>query len=605
MAIRYLCEVSKNPDRAVKLFGLHLCRDLIVVTERPQFTLMTDSVRTAALFPGQIGAIIGHLFNKAATPLHLTKVDPPTARRALSTSGQSLLETHWGGYVAFLEEPDGGGISVVRDPSGAMPCYYIDLADRVVFASDVTTLHEAGYLVPQIDDTYLLHHLISYDLRTPDTGLKGVRELVAGHRLRTGRSGLLVESVWTPWDHVSCQPTSSDQLAEQLFETIKTTLGAWNSVFLRPLLGVSGGLDSSIIACALRANQSNLICYTMATDDAEGDERAYARLLTNALSVPLEERFYRLDEVDFFKSTAAHLPRPLLHAFGQSDFQAKMSISSAHGADAFFTGIGGDNVFCSLTSTLPVLDRLRAEGFGMSTWSTLNDVCRIAGCSVWQAFDNLLHQSRKKPYRYQWRRDFTYLPNELTGLYCAPTHPWLDAPLGALPGKSLHIAMMARIQGTIDGYERRNMPPLINPLLSQPIVEACLAIPTWRWLERGRNRSVARQAFSKHLPAEIINRRSKGGPSRFANSVINHNRAKLADRLEAGYLARSGLIDVQAVLRQLRSEHPLRDMDFDRFATMGEIEAWVSHWTNLASVSASQPPEPHSHSSRSVRHRMY
>lgn len=58
------------------------------------------------------------------------------------------------------------------------------------------------------------------------------------------------------------------------------------------------------------------------------------------------------------------------------------------------------------------------------------------------------------------------------------SHPWLSAPAEALPGKTVHVAFLMRAQNSLELYPRRSAPPHIAPLLSQPIVELCLSIPT-------------------------------------------------------------------------------------------------------------------------------
>src|SRR3546814_15687375 len=67
----------------------------------------------------------------------------------------------------------------------------------------------------------------------------------------------------------------------------------------------------------------------------------------------------------------------------------------------------------------------------------------------------------------------------------------------------------------IELYPRSTAAPQITPLLSQPIVELCLSIPTWQWVRGGRDRAVARAAVADLLPALIAQRRTKGGQTGF------------------------------------------------------------------------------------------
>src|SRR3546814_13901541 len=94
-------------------------------------------------------------------------------------------------------------------------------------------------------------------------------------------------------------------------------------------------------------------------------------------------------------------------------------------------------------------------------------------------------------------------------------HPWLSAPPETLPGKAAHVAMLARAQKSIELYPRADAQPQIVPLLSQPVVELCLSIPTWPWVHGGRARAVARPAFAGLLPAPLLGGPAQGPPHGF------------------------------------------------------------------------------------------
>ncbi|MGK4422636.1 asparagine synthase-related protein, partial [Klebsiella pneumoniae] len=70
-------------------------------------------------------------------------------------------------------------------------------------------------------------------------------------------------------------------------------------------------------------------------------------------------------------------------------------------------------------------------------------------------------------------------------------------------------------QSYVEGHDPQDLLPTVSPLLSQPLVETCLGVPSWLWFEGGRNRVVARRAFAGDLPADVIWRRSKGTPDSF------------------------------------------------------------------------------------------
>lgn len=119
----------------------------------------------------------------------------------------------------------------------------------------------------------------------------------------------------------------------------------WASTFCRPLVSLSGGLDSSIVAACLAQAESDAACLTLYTDDPAGDERGYAAALCAQLGFPLAEHRYDMAGVDLSRALGAHLPRPMGRAEAQPYEAAHREVAARMSADAFFSGNGGDNVF--------------------------------------------------------------------------------------------------------------------------------------------------------------------------------------------------------------------------------------------------------------------
>src|SRR3546814_15475444 len=81
------------------------------------------------------------------------------------------------------------------------------------------------------------------------------------------------------------------------------------------------------------------------------------------------------------------------------------------------------------------------------------------------------------------------------------------------------------------------------PLLSQPLVEACLRVPSWLWLGGGRNRLIARLAIERELHSAVVWRKSTGGLGMLQRETIRRKRMVVLDRLMEGTRAGKGLID--------------------------------------------------------------
>jgi hypothetical protein len=83
--------------------------------------------------------IIGSIFSGLAGH-RLTALSDTVARNAIGSGGISLLHEHWGRYVAIVTDDLNGVVSIVREPSMGMPCYFTISGHQAVIGSDLAVL---------------------------------------------------------------------------------------------------------------------------------------------------------------------------------------------------------------------------------------------------------------------------------------------------------------------------------------------------------------------------------------------------------------------------------------------------------------------------------
>ncbi len=523
-----------------------------------------------------VGCILGSLFRRHGPAEALTALQEDDALAIAKSDGQALLGAYWGGYVAAIA--NGDHTSVLRDPSGTFPCYYVCGRGLALFASDAELLAACG-IAPAIDIDEVGRQLYRAFVPSPATALRGVHELLAGFALRFPTRTEIQQAWWSPWDHVWDPGVPRIEAAERLARRVCHCAQSWASTRHRLLLSVSGGLDSSIVAACLAKGGADLVCLTMFTDDPAGDERPFARALCNQLGLRLIERRYRLEDIDISEPLAAHLPRPRDRVQALAYERANLEVAAEVGADGFVTGNGGDNIFGYSQSAAPIADRYLAEGVGEGLFRSLRDVCRQTGCSIFDALGQAWRLAHRSP-RHRVRPNALLLhPDFIGGLGADELrHPWLDPPAGALPGTTAHISSILRVQPILEAARGYHW-PVLSPLVSQPVVETCLAVPSWEWRAGGRDRSLARRAFAAELPPMILNRRVKGTPGRFAARLLDHFRGPIRARLLGGRLAERGIIDSAAIGQLLSDERPVPDLERVRILELVNAEAWMHHWS--------------------------
>ncbi|MGE5564310.1 MAG: asparagine synthase-related protein [Bacillota bacterium] len=585
MSPRYLLLVAdeRAADRALA-DSLAQSLGLRISLRTDRITALVNHACPCLLVEGG-GCIVGTLFHRHGPASPVAAIDPAGAEAIVRSAGDSLLTDFWGGYVAAI--PRGTSTRVIRDPSAALPCYGSGAHGVAAFASDAQMLADAGFATGETDWRGLGAHLYAAAVPSAETVLCGIRELLAGFSTDVPGEAGLQRPCWSPWDHARVDPPEPGPAAERLRRIVRHCIASWASAHGRLLLSCSGGLDSSVVAACLAAACADAVCLTMYADDPGGDERRWARALTSHLGLPLVERPYRLDQIDLDEPLGPHLPRPSDRTHALSYEHSHLELAREVGASAFVTGNGGDSVFGHSQSAAAAADRYLAEGLGAGLFATLRDISVQTGCGLMRAGLSAMRIARG-PYAYRCRPDRSFLdegfvsslPEGLLG------HAWLDAPVDALPGKAAHIASVLRIQQCLEPTRGRFL-PVINPLMSQPVLEACLAVPSWLWRSGGRDRSLARLAFAQDLPAAVARRRVKGGPDGFAARVLERFRDGIRERLIDGALVEHGIADRSAIEQALRPGRAVGGEERARLLELVAAEAWVRHWRSRQGGGAS------------------
>jgi asparagine synthase (glutamine-hydrolysing) len=207
--------------------------------------------------------------------------------------------------------------------------------------------------------------------------------------------------------------------------------------------------------------------------------------------------------------------------------------------------------------------------------TTARSIAEMASASLlevlWRAWKVRFQHSAA----FKWPPDLRFLSNDARAMAVnAQRHPWLDPPPGALPGKAAHIAMVAAAQSVAEGFDVEDHLPTYSPLIAQPLIEACIAAPSWLWFEEGRNRALARHAFAPMLPADTTKRRSKGAPDGFIAQLFESRVKQIRRMLLDGRLRSEGVLDGTAIEVALAAPSLVRGNDYLRIMKLVDAEAW-------------------------------
>lgn len=529
---------------------------------------------------GEAGLLLGDLYKTGGTDPRGTLSADASAAVARSR-GAALVEHYWGDYVAVLRGCTPAETVVVRAPLGGPPCLYTKDGETIVVATDVALLTRVAGLVPRVDWDGVARHLAASELRRGDTCLCDISELRGGDRLLVDAGRPRTETLWSPWRFTNLNRRLLDpvEAARRVRDAARAAVTARVPSGATALLLLSGGLDSSVVAACLAGADRRFSGLTVTIDDPTGDEREPARSVAAHLGVPLLERARRLDRVDLERSAAHGLPRPIARSFEQDSDAIVAAAMRETGATLVVGGGGGDNVFSSLHSVAPAADCLLARDGNGLFWRTAREVSALTGASLWTVARRAWARAHRPHRGYRWPADHRFLtPAGIEQASGFDDHPWLPAPPDALPGRAAHVALLAPAQSLAEDGPVGAAAAARPVLLAQPLVETCLGVPSWLWVERGCNRAVARRAFSPDLPRAVAWRRDKGTPDSFLVALLETNRALIRRLLLDGRLAAHGILDRSAVAHLLDDPRPTTGHDYVRVLQLVDVEVWARSW---------------------------
>lgn len=486
------------------------------------------------------------------------------------------IDERWGGYVAVLIDRGFDLIRVVRDPTGAIPCFVTELDGVHIFFSDARDFLR---LEPETEvDIGFVRHFLRYPTYVGRrTGLAGVEELAPGECATYTRQTCALSQYWTPYAFAT-SPLRLDweEACAALRGAAETCTEARAASHSRIALRLSGGFDSSVMLGLLRrTSMAQLFCVTEYWEGApEGDEREQARAVARANGVHLVE--LNMEPFDVrYERTLGQAPtvKPTLALLSFGSEAASVCFREL-GATMIASGQGGDHLFHRSRTALIAADAVRDGLGGDDLLKVAADTARLTGESVWSVFATMV---RMGVLRCGEPADApSQVLGALQGGEEAPDdHPWLIDARKATPARRLRTHQLLDALNYHDRSALSNAAPTIPILLSQPIMEVCLRTPPYVMTQGGRERSLARAAFADLVPDAVGARTAKGETTRFFAAVLTANRVWINDVLRDGRLVALGVVNRAALTAALDRDWRQDGMALDGLYTLIAAEGWL------------------------------
>jgi asparagine synthase (glutamine-hydrolysing) len=535
------------------------------------------------------GAVVGRVFRQP-------RLDEPLAAEAelddrctgamFGGEGRHLIDDYWGRYVAFLYDRRLGCTSVLRDPSGGLLCLRSRIGGvDLVFNRLADYERATGNHASPINWRHVAGFLAYGCLPATDTGLDGVTPIGAGELVRFTQGDSRSRYCWNPLAIAASDTVEDPRHAAHLLRgTIIACTRAWSSAFPGVLLKLSGGLDSAIVLACLRAScgAHQVTAINHHSEGSNSDERHFARDLAGHFGITL---------IEWHRDPAWNW-RPLLRIprcpfpfsyFGFAQYgRPYAALADQQAAGAVFSGNGGDLVFFRHASHFPATDYAHAHGLGPGYMRAALDAAELDRISIWSAFGATIRRillKHPQPLLPDPAGHVTLMPAEAIESVRRDgnnLHPMYRTVNDVAPGKAWQAYMTTfSLSPYYDPFEQPGDPVAIAPLLSQPVIELCLRIPSYVHAGNARDRNVARCAFAADLPRTIVTRRAKGGMEEHTKLALKYNLKLVRELLQDGALVRHGLLDrrkLEAVLSGRPERIDTTAVELYRYVN---AEAWL------------------------------
>ncbi len=500
-----------------------------------------------------------------------------------------VLKNWWGRYVGALYDKKNKQCTLIRDPQGLFSLFYIIKPDSVIFASEINILYDLLEEKPSIDLTYFAEYVVGENYASALTPFNEIRELLPGTGLTIHHNG--TNSIKTLWDLSACKGsyiTHEKDFEEELLATLKSSTKAWVGESSGVCLELSGGLDSSAVMILLREvlSESKTIIGVNYIDSKtpSSNEIEHAKNVADTCNASL----HYIDWQD--ASLLDPLPdswrpdKPSTFLLFHQTSQQLSDLAAQYNCSEIMNGQGGDHVFLAPQPVECLADYWLDKGFTGIT-HPLNELSSANRMPWWELVSpmvkNILHYygvRKKKPrtkiestetpffdsnFNYTYKKHAFYLEKNLKNFY---------------PAKISHVESLFHAVSFADRNQRIFGQTITHPLLSQPIIELALKIPTYQSFNNGFDRIFFRKAVSSIKNPQSLWRTVKGETTSSMAKSFAHHASIVHDILLNGRLSKEGFINKEWLNEQMAKIRHGNIENLWPITRLLTAQLWLNQW---------------------------
>lgn len=535
--------------------------------------------------------ILGQVYKN----LESNKVEEDIPNRNIN-SIEEIASEYWGNYIAIQARND--KVEIFKAPIGHLSCYYTICRKNncIIFTNKLFYIFKLLGLRAVFNEHYLLDFLVgtlgSAHLST-STAFQDVYSIPPGVCVSLTLNGTISSKL--VWNISKLTKNANNNLIVDNLEGIPARIQFVTRKLTQEkkniFLDFSGGLDSTALIYSARkclnSGQTLKAINVSHPNVNSSNELTHARKIANELGIEL---------IEYDASSAMPFSPPLNNNFFPNKPDAslvkirmEMNLISqfANSNNAVFIGgEGGDHLFMcppAIESLCDIFLDKSISGF-LQKSKEIGSLHRIH-------FLHILKVFLKNMYCY-FNRQYTQGLDKLCegwfnekilihALNHKPLlHPFYEnySEFNLQPGKFFQIDSLfhalASISGSIRGMH------VMYPLLSQPIVELALSMPTYLMYNRSYDRYPFRKAISDYYNTDNVWRRAKGEVTGVLQLGIKENKDYVLEKCLEGYLSKNNFLDKDS-LRQDIELSCLGQHCSQGIMHLFALEVFIDSWKNI------------------------
>ncbi len=428
--------------------------------------------------------------------------------------GERFLDRINGQFALAIIDEKRRSIMLARDQFGVMPLFYTLVEGTLLFASEIKALLTNPLVRREVDlvgmdQFFSLPHTVS-----PRTMFKNIKNLAPGHLMyaEAGKPDLILKQYWDldyPLLNEEIERHSESYYMERIEELLLQSIKFRTRADVDVGAFLSGGLDSSLIVCMMKAlSQNRRKIFSVDFENEEFSERKYQKIVADQLEYEHYSVPFKVDDIaERLEKVIYHTEAPVKESYNSATM-ALAAKARAQGIKVILTGEGSDELFAGYPSyRFDQFRKLRNQN------DLSSDEEKMLRSKVWgdplfkyEADFLKLKEDKKAIYSQQLNGcfdDFDFTNHQLvnqskiTGRHVIHQRSYID----------LKVRLMDHLVS--DHSDRMLMASSVEgrfPFLDINLVNFIRTVPPDLKLNNFKEKYILKQTAKKFVPDAIINR---------------------------------------------------------------------------------------------------